>query len=65
MKEQKPDLQRRSLLKALTIGTAAGVAVAASQVSVAQANESTDSATTHQDGYRETAHIHNYYNSLR
>ncbi|MFQ6372076.1 formate dehydrogenase [Shewanella sp. YIC-542] len=65
MKEQKPDLQRRSLLKALTISTAAGVAVAASQVTAAPANEGVENATSHQDGYRETAHIRDYYNSLR
>ncbi len=39
MKDQKPDLNRRSLLKAITIGSAAGAAIAATGVSAAQANE--------------------------
>ncbi|MCG9712798.1 twin-arginine translocation signal domain-containing protein [Shewanella insulae] len=64
MKKQQPDLNRRSLLKALTIGGTAGVAIAASGVSVANATEK-KSQEKHADGYHETAHIRSYYNSLR
>lgn len=64
MKKQQPDLNRRSLLKALTIGGTAGVAIAATGVSVAQASENTVS-TKSANGYQETAHIRSYYNSLR
>ncbi|GIU14323.1 MULTISPECIES: twin-arginine translocation signal domain-containing protein [Shewanella] len=64
MKKQQPDLNRRSLLKALTIGGTASVAIAATGVSVAQASE-TKVSTKNVDGYHETAHIRSYYNSLR
>ncbi|GIU20622.1 MULTISPECIES: twin-arginine translocation signal domain-containing protein [unclassified Shewanella] len=64
MKKQQPDLNRRSLLKALTIGGTASVAIAATGVSVAQASES-KVRTTNDNGYHETAHIRSYYNSLR
>ncbi|GIU25191.1 twin-arginine translocation signal domain-containing protein [Shewanella schlegeliana] len=64
MKKQQPDLNRRSLLKALTIGGTASVAIAATGVSVAQASESKVSSTN-DNGYHETAHIRSYYNSLR
>ncbi|WP_447017654.1 twin-arginine translocation signal domain-containing protein [Shewanella algae] len=64
MKDQKPDLNRRSLLKAITIGSAAGVAIAATGVSAAQANEPVE-AKSAKKGYHETAHIRSYYNSLR
>ncbi|WP_412503148.1 twin-arginine translocation signal domain-containing protein [Shewanella chilikensis] len=61
MKDQKPDLNRRSLLKAITIGSAA---IAATGVSAAQANEPVE-AKSATKGYHETAHIRSYYNSLR
>ncbi|WP_110458741.1 twin-arginine translocation signal domain-containing protein [Shewanella algidipiscicola] len=64
MKKQQPDLNRRSLLKALSIGGTAGVAIAASGVSVAHAAE-TKPSVKHTDSYHETAHIRSYYNSLR
>ncbi|WP_299795706.1 formate dehydrogenase [uncultured Shewanella sp.] len=64
MKKQQPDLNRRSLLKALTVGGTASVALAATGVSAAQATESNVS-TKRADGYHETAHIRSYYNSLR
>lgn len=64
MKKQQPDLNRRSLLKALTIGGTAGVAIATSGVSVVNATEHKFSAKN-ADGYHETAHIRSYYNSLR
>ncbi|AXQ14005.1 MULTISPECIES: twin-arginine translocation signal domain-containing protein [Shewanella] len=64
MKDQKPDLNRRSLLKAITIGSAAGAAIAATGVSAAQANEPVE-AKSAKKGYHETAHIRSYYNSLR
>lgn len=64
MKKQQPDLNRRSLLKAITIGGTATVALAATGVNAAQASESnvSDKST---DGYHETTHIRSYYNSLR
>lgn len=64
MKKEQPDLNRRSLLKKLTVGSAAGVAVAASGISVANASEG-KKTIKNQDGYHETAHIRAYYNSLR
>lgn len=64
MKKQQPDLNRRSLLKALTIGGTATVALAATGISAAQATESDVSAKS-ADGYHETNHIRSYYNSLR
>ncbi|WP_345861136.1 twin-arginine translocation signal domain-containing protein [Shewanella algae] len=64
MKDQKSDLNRRSLLKAITIGSAAGAAIAATGVSAAQANEPVE-AKSAKKGYHETAHIRSYYNSLR
>ncbi|WP_076414076.1 formate dehydrogenase [Shewanella sp. UCD-KL12] len=64
MKKQQPDLNRRSLLKALTIGGTATAALAVTGVSAAQATESNVSAKG-ADGYHETAHIRSYYNSLR
>ena len=64
MNKQQPDLNRRSLLKALTIGGTASVAIAATGVSVAQASE-TKVSSNNDNGYHETAHIRSYYNSLR
>ncbi|MCE9679704.1 formate dehydrogenase [Shewanella sp. AS1] len=64
MKKQQPDLGRRSLLKAITVGGTASVAIAATGTSVATAAETTPSVK-HTDGYHETAHIRSYYNSLR
>ncbi|BDM63745.1 Fnr-inducible formate dehydrogenase accessory protein FdhX [Shewanella sp. NFH-SH190041] len=64
MKKQQPDLDRRSLLKALAMGSAAGVAIAAATTGTAQAAESKATAES-QDGYHETAHIRAYYNTLR
>ncbi|MPY25729.1 formate dehydrogenase [Shewanella psychropiezotolerans] len=64
MKKQQPDLNRRSLLKALTIGGTATVALAATGISAAQATES-NLGTKSANGYHETTHIRSYYNSLR
>lgn len=65
MKKQQPDLSRRSLLKTLTVGSAATAVVAASGISVAHAKEGNAVAKQNKDGYHETAHIRAYYNSLR
>ncbi|ABN63604.1 twin-arginine translocation signal domain-containing protein [Shewanella sp. SP2S2-4] len=65
MKQQPSDLSRRSLLKALTVGSVAGAAIAATGMSVAQASESSKVTTKASKGYHETAHISSYYNSLR
>lgn len=64
MKKQQPDLNRRSLLKAITVGSAATAALAVSGASVAKATESNISSTN-SNGYTETAHIRSYYDSLR
>ncbi|GGP98792.1 MULTISPECIES: formate dehydrogenase [Shewanella] len=64
MSKQQPDLNRRSLLKAITIGSTAGVAIAATGIKVANATEQSAS-TSHIKGYQETAHIRSYYDSLR
>ncbi|WP_076414084.1 formate dehydrogenase [Shewanella sp. UCD-KL12] len=64
MNKQQPDLNRRSLLKALTIGGTATVALAATGVNAAQPTERNIS-TKGAEGYHETAHIRSYYNSLR
>ncbi|MCU8031033.1 twin-arginine translocation signal domain-containing protein [Shewanella sp. SM73] len=65
MKQQPSDLSRRSLLKALTVGSVAGAAIAATGMSVAQASESSKVTTKDSKGYHETAHISSYYDSLR
>ncbi|WP_025822024.1 twin-arginine translocation signal domain-containing protein [Shewanella marina] len=65
MKKQQPDLSRRSMLKAITVGGAATAALAVTGVSVAQASETSVDAQSKTDGYRETDHIRRYYNSLR
>ncbi|MGL4959338.1 MAG: twin-arginine translocation signal domain-containing protein [Shewanella sp.] len=66
MKQQPSDLSRRSLLKALTVGSVAGAAIAATGISVAQASESNKVTTKDSSkGYQETAHINSYYDSLR
>ncbi|BDM62597.1 Fnr-inducible formate dehydrogenase accessory protein FdhX [Shewanella sp. NFH-SH190041] len=64
MKKSMPDMSRRSLLKKLTVGGAAGVAIAAAGIPAVQANEAKTN-TPSKDGYHETAHIRAYYNSLR
>ncbi|MGL4712662.1 MAG: twin-arginine translocation signal domain-containing protein [Shewanella sp.] len=66
MKQQPSDVSRRSLLKALTVGSVAGAAIAATGISVAQASESNKVTTKDSSkGYHETAHINSYYDSLR
>ncbi|MGL4447692.1 twin-arginine translocation signal domain-containing protein [Shewanella sp.] len=66
MKQQPSDLSRRSLLKALTVGSVAGAAIAATGISVAQASESNNvAAPKSSKGYHKTAHITSYYDSLR
>ena len=64
MSKQQADLNRRSLLKALTIGGTASVAIAATGIKVAQADEQI-AVKSNTNGYQETAHIRSYYNSLR
>ncbi|WP_394204252.1 formate dehydrogenase [Shewanella waksmanii] len=64
MKKQQPDLNRRSLLKALTIGGSATAALAVTGVSAAQVTAPTSSKKD-TNGYRETAHIRSFYDSLR
>ncbi len=64
MKQQPSDLSRRSLLKALTVGSVAGAAIAAT--GVVQASESSKETTQKPStGYHKTAHINSYYDSLR
>ena len=64
MSKQQPDLNRRSLLKTLTLGGTAGVAIAATGIKVAHATE-TKTTTSNTQGYQETAHVRSYYDSLR
>ncbi|WP_417762416.1 formate dehydrogenase [Shewanella sp.] len=64
MTQSTPDLSRRSLLKALTVGSAAGAAVIATGA-VASEPKSEEKQTVKANGYRETEHIRHYYNSLR
>ncbi|CAD6365714.1 twin-arginine translocation signal domain-containing protein [Shewanella putrefaciens] len=65
MKQQPSDLSRRSLLKALTVGSVAGAAIAATGMSMAQASDSSTVTAKKSTGYHETAHINSYYASLR
>ncbi|GIU02094.1 MULTISPECIES: twin-arginine translocation signal domain-containing protein [Shewanella] len=65
MKQQPSDLSRRTLLKALTVGSVAGATIAATGISVAKASESSKVTTKESNGYHETAHISSYYDSLR
>jgi len=64
MSKQQPDLNRRSVLKAITIGGTASVAIAATGIKVAQATEKS-TGTSRTKGYQETTHIRSYYDSLR
>ncbi|QLE83756.1 MULTISPECIES: formate dehydrogenase [Shewanella] len=64
MKKQQPDLNRRSLLKALTIGGSATAALAVTGVSATQSTESSP-VKKNTNGYHETAHIRSFYDSLR
>ncbi|QIR13122.1 twin-arginine translocation signal domain-containing protein [Shewanella aestuarii] len=64
MSKQQADLNRRSLLKALTIGGTASVAIAATGIKVAHATEQS-AVKSNTNGYQETAHIRSYYDSLR
>ncbi|GLP97556.1 formate dehydrogenase [Paraferrimonas sedimenticola] len=63
MKNQQPDASRRSLLKAVTLGSAAGAAIVASGTASAAAPAQTKKAKA--EGYRETDHVKSYYQSLR
>ena len=65
MKQQPSDLTRRSLLKALTVGSVAGAAIAATGISAAQASESSKVTNKQPKGYHETPHIISYYDCLR
>ncbi|GLS82143.1 formate dehydrogenase [Paraferrimonas haliotis] len=63
MKNQQPDTSRRSLLKAVTLGSAAGAAIAATGSAVAATPTQATKAKQH--GYQETDHVKAYYQSLR
>ncbi|NKF52538.1 twin-arginine translocation signal domain-containing protein [Shewanella sp. WXL01] len=64
MSKQQPDLNRRSLLKAITVGGTASAALAVSGISIAQA-QAPSAINTKSKGYQETAHVRSYYDSLR
>lgn len=64
MSKQQPDLQRRNLLKTLTVGGTAGVAIVATGIKVAHAT-ATPSNISNTQGYQETAHVRSFYDSLR
>ncbi|WP_428772458.1 twin-arginine translocation signal domain-containing protein [Vibrio sp.] len=66
MKDNKPiDTSRRELLKGLTTAAVAG-AIASGTSSVASASETEEKKPiiNNQQGYRETQHIRDYYDSL-
>ncbi|MFQ6372080.1 twin-arginine translocation signal domain-containing protein [Shewanella sp. YIC-542] len=64
MKKQASDMGRRQLLKALAVGSAAGVVATVSGQATAAAPEASPEPKL-QDGYRETQHIRSYYDTLR
>jgi lipid-binding SYLF domain-containing protein len=64
LSKQQPDLNRRSLLKAITVGGTASVAITATGMNIAHATEK-KASTSRTKGYQETTHIRNYYDSLR
>ncbi|MCL1095355.1 MULTISPECIES: twin-arginine translocation signal domain-containing protein [Shewanella] len=63
MKKQASDMGRRQLLKALAIGSAAGVVATASGQAMAATPEVAPAAKG--DGYQESDHVRSYYASLR
>lgn len=63
MKKQASDMGRRQLLKALALGSAAGVVATVSTQALAAA-PTTAPATPKSENYRETDHIRRYYASL-
>lgn len=62
MKKQASDMGRRQLLKALAVGSAAGVVATTSSQVVAAPDVD---PVVKGDGYHETDHIRQYYASLR
>ncbi|TKB56166.1 twin-arginine translocation signal domain-containing protein [Ferrimonas aestuarii] len=60
MTQQKTNLERRNLLKALAVAPAA-----AGVVAVATPAAAADKADVKQSGYKETDHVRSYYASLR
>ncbi|PQJ89257.1 twin-arginine translocation signal domain-containing protein [Aliivibrio sifiae] len=65
MSNNKTDLNRRNVLKGLATAAAVGT-VAAAVSGTASANTITDKKDVEKkgDGYRETQHIRDYYDSL-
>ncbi|MFA1560061.1 twin-arginine translocation signal domain-containing protein [Aliivibrio fischeri] len=65
MSNKKTDLNRRNLLKGLATAAAAG-SVAAAVSGTANANTVVETKNVEKkgDGYRETQHIRDYYDSL-
>ena len=65
MSNKNTDLNRRTLLRGLATAAAAGT-VAAAVSGTASANTVTDKKDVEKkgDGYRETQHIRDYYDSL-
>lgn len=65
MSNKTTDLNRRNLLKGLATAAAAG-SVAAAVSGTANANTTTETKDVEKkgDGYRETQHIRDYYDSL-
>ncbi|WP_372873226.1 formate dehydrogenase [Shewanella sp.] len=62
MKVTPSSAERRAFLKAMAMGSVAGVAVAATGTAVAKPIEHAETAD---QGYHETDHIRRYYASLR
>ena len=64
MKKQASDMGRRQMLKALALGSAAGVVASVSVPALAQTTKSSTEPEPKGNNYRETEHIRNYYASL-
>ncbi|MBY5993354.1 formate dehydrogenase [Ferrimonas balearica] len=60
MKQNKTNLERRGLLKALAMAPVAGAAIAAAPAAASVATSATD-----KQGYRETDHVRRYYAAAR
>ncbi|ARD24301.1 MULTISPECIES: twin-arginine translocation signal domain-containing protein [Shewanella] len=64
MKKQASVMDRRQMLKALAVGSAAGAVATVSGQALAASPEATSSVDK-SDGYRETDHVRSYYATLR
>ncbi|MCJ8349415.1 formate dehydrogenase subunit or accessory protein [Moritella sp.] len=65
-KQNKPDENRRQLLKNIGLGVTAGVIATGVSTSACASNDTQDMNTKQEQttGYHETQHIRDYYDSL-